>query len=376
MKNIILILLTLLLVSCNSKTESSKSCNISPSNNFVTFNIPNNLSQPFTYSKLRYDSVNQERLLYTFNLDGIIAVFSFDNQKLKHIYNFPKEGSNGILSPSGFFFDENDVFHVMSGRIPVFYKIDSTSNISSKLDYGLTSDKKRVLPSGARTGFEVVNKDGKLYLPLFDTDYIDGIRPYLIIDKTNNDIKYSDIDFVRITSKEIPLIDNTYWWCYNDQEFIYSYEFDDRLAIHTPESSEYKFVNAKSQYIDELRQVIPENKDLYQKPERIMNNACYGPILYDRYREVYYRIAYLNSDCTPVDDWMGYAQCGRGNFSIMVLDKDFNLIGESLFPECAKYSVNGIFVAPDGLYVNRSHCYDPEYSDDVLRYERFDLVYD
>lgn len=375
MKNIVYIISILLLLSCIKSYNKENTCVISPSNDFVTFNIPNNLSQTFTYSKLRYDSANQERLLYMKNLDDMIAVYSFDTQKLKKIYSFPKEGPNGILNLHGLFFDESDSLHIMGGPLPLIHRIDLKGNITNNINYGKTSDNKLVLPSYSTTGFEVICKDGKLYLPLFDTDYIDGIRPYLIINQKNNEIKYSDIDFIRTTSNGKPLKHNTYWWCYNDNEFVYAYEFDDRLAIHKPESSEYRFVTAKSQYIDELRQVIPENKDLYQKPERIRNNACYGPILYDRYREVYYRIAYLNSDCTPAEDWMRYSMCGRGNFSIMVLDKDYNLIGESLFPECAKYSVNGIFVAPDGLYVNRSHCYNEDYSDDLLQYERFDLVY-
>ena len=376
MKNIVLILLTLLLLSCTKNHSITSSCTITPSNTYMLFKIPNNLSQPFTYSMLRYDSITQEYLLYMKNMDRLIAVYLLKSQELKHIYNFAKDGPNAILNLSGFFYDENNIFHVMSGRIPMIYQVDSSGNVYDKFKYGLTSDNKRVLPSYSNTGFEVISNDGKLYLPLFDTDYIDGIKPYLIIDKTTNQIKYSDIDFIQTTSTGESLGNKSYWWCYNDQELIFAYEFDDRLAIHTPESSEYKFVTAKSQYIDELRQVIPENKDLYQKPERIRNNACYGPIIYDRYRKVYYRIAYLNSDCTPAEDWLGYSKCGRGNFSIMVLDKDFNLIGESLFPDCAKYSVNGIFVAPDGLYVNRSHCYDPEFSDDLLRFERFDLVYD
>jgi hypothetical protein len=64
---------------------------------------------------------------------------------------------------------------------------------------------------------------------------------------------------------------------------------------------------------------------------------------------------------------------GRKNFSVIILDKDFNIIGETMFPDYT-YNSQVMFIREDGLYISCSHFLNPEYSDDVLSFRRFDLV--
>ena len=64
---------------------------------------------------------------------------------------------------------------------------------------------------------------------------------------------------------------------------------------------------------------------------------------------------------------------GRKRFSIIVLDENFNLIGETLFPD---YTYNSwlMFIREDGLYISSSHCMNPEFSDDTLVFQKFEVV--
>lgn len=67
---------------------------------------------------------------------------------------------------------------------------------------------------------------------------------------------------------------------------------------------------------------------------------------------------------------MGY---GRKNLSIMVLDKDFNVLGETMFPDYT-YNSKLMIIREDGLYISDSHYMNPDFNDDVLSFKKFDLV--
>jgi len=63
---------------------------------------------------------------------------------------------------------------------------------------------------------------------------------------------------------------------------------------------------------------------------------------------------------------------GRKIFSIIILNRDFQIIGETLFPEYI-YNPGVMFVRKDGLYISASHFKNPEYSDDILKLVCFRL---
>jgi hypothetical protein len=107
--------------------------------------------------------------------------------------------------------------------------------------------------------------------------------------------------------------------------------------------------------------------------QEICVNQNYGNLLYDKYRDVYYRIAYLKSEFDKgVQAWELISFGGR-LFSILILDRELNVIGETKLPE---YTYNSIvwFVREDGLYLSASHFMNPDYSDDLLVFHRFDLI--
>ena len=70
---------------------------------------------------------------------------------------------------------------------------------------------------------------------------------------------------------------------------------------------------------------------------------------------------------------MELLQFGRKNFSIIILDKNFRILGETLFPDNT-YNPQIIFVRPEGLYITDSHYLNPRYSDDILSFQKYELV--
>ena len=99
----------------------------------------------------------------------------------------------------------------------------------------------------------------------------------------------------------------------------------------------------------------------------------YGNLLYDKYRDVYYRIAFPQTEIEDKQiNTMELMRYGRKVFSIIILDNQFNIIGETLFPAYT-YNSNLIFIREDGIYISNSHFMNPEFSDDILSFHKFEL---
>lgn len=96
----------------------------------------------------------------------------------------------------------------------------------------------------------------------------------------------------------------------------------------------------------------------------------YGDVVYDRFREVYYRIAYPREDLELTESFVDLWQSGRSRFSVIVLDKDFQIIGETMLP-ANRYRSDLYYVASDGFYISDSHYKSPDYDEDSLGFRRF-----
>lgn len=92
--------------------------------------------------------------------------------------------------------------------------------------------------------------------------------------------------------------------------------------------------------------------------------------MYDKYRDVYYRIAELPYELkqneSPFDDPRGR------KFSIIILDKDLDIIGETKFPG-NKYFYRMSFVGRDGLYISENNLANPEFDENKLVFACFKL---
>ena len=79
--------------------------------------------------------------------------------------------------------------------------------------------------------------------------------------------------------------------------------------------------------------------------------ARYGDLIYDRYRNVYYRFAYLETELDNNISWRGKAVYGRAKSSVIILDAQFNIIGETLLAENL-YNTFAYFISKEGLYIS------------------------
>lgn len=129
-------------------------------------------------------------------------------------------------------------------------------------------------------------------------------------------------------------------------------------------------VEAKSDYINDFYFV---NEILWSHEEGLittLNYDLYGIILYDKYRDCFYRFFYpgfkVEEQFSIEKLWM--LNRSRPFTGVMVLDKDLNVMGEHLFDKFQVHTYSNIFVGEEGLYLSLNNENSPDYDEDHLRY--------
>ena len=157
-----------------------------------------------------------------------------------------------------------------------------------------------------------------------------------------------------------------------DSFFIYSFALDENLYKTNIQTGIIEKILAKSRYISNVNPIkLPS--ELTQLMKKTCEMPSYGNIMYDKYRKVYYRFVYLKSELKPNEDSRKILHNGKKEFSIMMLDENLNVLGETRFPAFT-YVPHICFINKDGLYLSTSHFKREDYSDDVLRFQRIELV--
>ena len=160
-----------------------------------------------------------------------------------------------------------------------------------------------------------------------------------------------------------------YDYNYKQKRLICSFTGYDSLMV-TDDMRNIKWYNGKSRYLKRQYPKLYEAGNLLQTLTKMKENPSYCHIMYDRYRDVYYRFAEmsyeLQSNESPFDDPKAR------EFSVIIFDKDLNIIGETKFPG-NKYFYKMSFVGRDGLYISENNLANPEFDEDKLVFTCFTL---
>lgn len=173
-----------------------------------------------------------------------------------------------------------------------------------------------------------------------------------------------------LTEEELEANDTRFSRIFNGKKFIYSFYASEDIVVASADHSDVKRVKVKSRYIDSPT----EKQELSEKgPKLNLELARYGDLIYDSYRDVYYRFAYPKTELKDNIQWWGKSVYGRKKFSVIILDKDFHVVGETLFPE-AIYNSYVFFVHKDGLYISRDYQMLYGNAEDYMTFELFNLT--
>lgn len=141
--------------------------------------------------------------------------------------------------------------------------------------------------------------------------------------------------------------------CFDEDEMIVSFPAADFLYKYSLTTYSMDSVRATSKFIGKIKPLSKRSglKTNLEKSARFYaSNPSYGPVYYDKYRKVYYRFAELPRKRAEFDpnDPMGSVMKSQ---SIIILDKDFQKIGESQIGN--KYRILNTIITHDGILLNR-----------------------
>jgi hypothetical protein len=141
---------------------------------------------------------------------------------------------------------------------------------------------------------------------------------------------------------------------------VFSFMADHTITVHDTKIGKTWNVNAGSRYFDSISS-LPYDQLYFEFMKKgvgishYLHSPSYGAIIYDRYRDLYYRIAEQ-----PVKQGFNPEQATRYKTkSIIVLNRDFERLGEALLP-VNTYDTFNFFVGPKGIYFRRFESSDEQ----------------
>lgn len=376
------LLILFFLFSCSSPKEES--CILVASSDSLVFDL-NPQTSMFIKALFPYtDEKGREYLTFQNNIEPEILWYDMNSQKYIKTIKIDKEGVNGISSFVGYYIYSDDEIYIPEGMKSIINVVDGKGRIHRKIVYEKTTQGKSTIPfnclSFPYTPLYIINN--KMYLPQSPNmglgDRIVEDSPVtLILDSVKHSLTESKLKFPKVRSS-VELRGNTlgiemsYSQIYDGKNFIYSFFFDENLYIVSPDGEVRSQVKTRSKYINEIYNEKKVPGDIAELVRTLCTIPMYGNLIYDKYREVYYRFVYPETELEE-GNYMDVWQLGRSKFSIIILDKHLNILGETLFPTNI-YASNHFFIREDGLYLSTSFVKNPNYDDDKLCFRRFDLV--
>ena len=377
MRILLLSLIICFLFSCKKeKSSSSYNCNLEATKIIKSFTLDSDVKYNAFYLYTFSDDKGKEYLSSLNYRTNQILFYDLKTSEFLFKLNLYAEGPNGIIQPTGFYIKDFDNIYISSYAYSGLIKVDTTCRITQKIPYGTTDEGYKVLPSytpSSHPYLPPVFIDKKVYITqnaIERFNPIDKTPVSVVIDTIQKSSKGLPLTYNVLTKEEKDANDTRFSRIFNGKEFIYSFYTAEDIVVASIDHSEIKKIKVKSQYIDSSTE---KQVDSEQGPKLNLELARYGDLVYDPYREVYYRFAYPKTILEDDIRWWGKAVYGRKKFSVIILNKDFQIIGETLFPE-AMYNSYVFFVNSDGLYISRDYQMLYGQSEDYMTFELFKLI--
>ena len=354
---------------------------LQPVDAFLRYELDSDVRMPLVVRTYMGD--NNCLYFQNFNAPELL-VYDIQSGAFVKRMRFEVEGSNAIRG--GFLHgytivDFNRIFisGIADGRI---YETDTTRYIKKEMRFSEDGNGYRPLPYFAQDGkMEFI--DGKLYLPQdFNFQLGDKVMesPLMCrIDVETENVEALPINFppqlrkIRVKRGEPTSIASKYKACFDGQRFVYSFAYSDELMVVDAKTFETSYKSGKSRYISNMGVPVFRSDDMKGINRTLLESPAYDNVLYDNENKVYYRIVYVPQEIEEDKDFISLLRYGRKQFSVMVYDENFNVIGEKLFPEYT-YNPKLCFVYNGSLYISTSNVMNPDYNDDILSFQKMDLV--
>ncbi|GHT47037.1 hypothetical protein FACS189440_06440 [Bacteroidia bacterium] len=328
------------------------------------------------------DAGGNKYLTFQNGVSNEILFYNMENPNLLFKVTPTIEGPNGVGMFLGYHIEDIDKIYLTVPGRPVLFQINKNGDILQKIEYEKTDNDKPIIP------FFLSTSD--VYSPLIiinNNFYFTQMRNHSLtltaspvsgyIDTLTHSVNVLPFYFPPIMNdQDIAKYTMGNELCFSrifdGNKFIYSFFLDEYIYST---SINHEIVDKKrvnSRYMNKLYKPQTRPEEIQSGLKKLCEIAIYGNLIYDQYRQVYYRVAYPETEMEEDADYLEIYRTGRKKFSIIILDKNMNIIGETLFPEYT-YISNAVFVDEDGLHIRTNHQKNPDFQENLFIFDCFEL---
>lgn len=378
MKKIYLLFLILLL-SCTKdnvvEVVNSFEGSLKSKNNLVESNLKRFKLDSITAAKPKYmslvfnDSTKKRELTFINDFAHSIQFYDYENLSFIKKIKIEKSGNNGITKPSGYYIKNKDSIYVYNMNRLELFLINSKGKILNKKSLIGTMDIKK------SPWFEKYPQ----YMPTTVTPLL-GIDKGLLImgqfmgdvpEKIINTFKYTTFIDDKLKQTKLmfkypkELYGSNYFWgdpvfsqvfydvvptAQGKSKIVFSFPVSHDIYLSEDINSQNLIKKyAGSNYAKTISSLnVKNNKKI--KPLELrtnyMKNDLYGAILYDKYRNVYYRFIRRG-----VKESLNKFESKDKPIAVIIYDNQFNYLGETDLGLAKEYHWENSFVSKEGLNI-------------------------
>ena len=302
-----------------------------------------------------------------------IVIFDIENRQIAKQIPLHKTGPNGLPAVFGSRPSPGAQYILVAqNNISRISSINDKGEVIRNYNFQTPESQFTSLHLGSYYNTPGFVKDSCLFLkigiPKPDMKREDWPKTHMFasLDLRTGKVKWVPIFYPPIFKEEYENIDGGYGFSYDynykENRLICGFFGYDSLMV-TDDLKHIRWYNAKSRYLKSMRPKLGNAMAGINSIIEFCETPKYWHIMYDKYRDVYYRFAEMPYKLAPNES--PYDEPKGKEFSVIVLNEDFEIIGETKFPG-KKYFYKMSFVGREGLYISENNLENPQFDENKL----------
>ena len=309
-----------------------------------------------------------------------IVIFDIENRQIAKQIPLHKTGPNGLPAVFGSRPSPGAQYILVAqNNISRISSINDKGEVIRNYNFQTPESQFTSLHLGSYYNTPGFVKDSCLFLkigiPKPDMKREDWPKTHMFasLDLRTGKVKWVPIFYPPIFKEEYENIDGGYGFSYDynykENRLICGFFGYDSLMV-TDDLKHIRWYNAKSRYLKSMKPKLGNAMAGINSIIEFCETPKYWHIMYDKYRNVYYRFAEMPYKLAPNES--PYDEPKGKEFSVIVLNADFEIIGETKFPG-KKYFYKMSFVGREGLYISENNLENPQFDENKLVFTCFKI---
>lgn len=367
-KTFIIVFLALTAFACSDKgtveeaTSATYDLDLKRSESLIKLDVDSVTSNVSDFLTYYDDSESASGYLFSINtFINELQIFDLNEEKLIHAIPVEMNGERGVGPFKGVHVKDFENIFLFPNEDNKVYIIDTTGVKFQKIEYDQPIGYNNAMISSSFFSASPLFSEDKLVVK---TLYQGNYRSISNRELSEKHTAYA-IDLNTGQTEMLPhFFPNDYFAggmkhfefsaVHSQKGAVYSFFGDHNLYFSSKVEEPLKAVSAPSKFLKSQLDIFPANGGGAERGKYFSTSDHYGNILYDKYRKVYYRFCYPELEITDVQELRANIQYPK-KFTVMILDEDLNIIGETMFDKNSELVPKNAFVGKKGLYMSVNH---------------------